>query len=168
MSENKSVSVEEGNALIPFKSFQKLFIPTDIKILKKEKNILEKEAMDWFKKYFNPVFGSTTNCNTKEVVTYYCAGSLLHFGFPNLGDYHYKFILRMIHFELWQTKEWKEGFKYGKFCMKSDMPLSNDNYRDANPYTDIDFYRSSAWDCGYIMGLSNFSFIKWYNQIKQS
>lgn len=139
-----------------FSKFQMLFIPHDVKILSREQKLLEKEAMKWFKEHFIVVFGSTTRCDTKDKITFHYSVGLLTFGFPGLGDYYYKFLFKMIHFEKWQLKEWKEGFAYGKYCSKSKMKLRDNNYRDGNPYKD--FYRNEVWDCGYMMGLYNFSF----------
>lgn len=141
-----------------FHLFKMLFIPNEVKTLKKDIKRLEKESFNWFKKYFNTVFGTTTRCDTKDVITYHYSVGLLMFGIPSLGDYYYKFIIEMIHYENWQLKEWKDGFMYGKYCAKSKMKVRDNNYRDGNPYSETDFFRRSAWDAGYIMGLSNFSF----------
>ncbi len=143
-----------------FENFKDLFIPHRVKVLKKYESEIEKKALSWFKKNFDASFGSTTNCNTKSIITWHYSAGLLMFGIPPVGDYMYHFVIKMIHFEHWQTKEWKEGFKYGKFCSKSDMKVTNDNYRDGNPYAEQNFYSREAWDAGYIMGLSNYSFFK--------
>lgn len=143
-----------------FKKFKELFTSKDIKTSKKYNAGLEKEALEWFKQNFGATFGSTTRCDTKDIITWHYSCGMLSFGVPPMGDYYYNFIIQMVHFEFWKTKEWKEGFKYGLYCGKSKMKLSNKNYRDANPYPDWNFYSSDAWDAGYIMGLSKFSFKK--------
>jgi hypothetical protein len=146
------------NQLPDFEFFQHCFIPHSVKILKKDQQRIETAALDWFKKHFNPVFGSQSRCDTKGKITWHYSVGLLCFGFPKLSDYHYKFIIQMIHFEKWKNKEWQEGFMYGKWCSNSNMKITDKNYRDRNPYPETDFYRNTAWDAGYIMGLSKFSF----------
>jgi hypothetical protein len=141
-----------------FKRFQELFISKEVKTTKKYNDSIEKEALDWFKKEFGATFGTTTRCDTKNFITWHYSTGLLMFGIPKIGSYHYKFIIMMIHFQYWKVKEWEEGYLYGQYCGKSKMKVRNNNYRDANPYTENNFYHNKAWDAGYMMGLSNFLF----------
>ena len=143
-----------------FERFQELFIPKNINVTKKHQKDLQKDALKWFKDQFGASFGSTTNINTKDVITWHYTSDLLMFGVPEIGDYVYSFIIKMIHFDRWALKEFYEGYGYGQICSKSKMKPTNFNYRDGNPYSD--FYRNQVWDAGYICGLSNFSFKKYY------
>lgn len=142
-----------------FARFQELF-NKGVKTSKKYDSALQDEAKKWFEENFNAVFGSTSRCDDPGgLVWHFSIGSLM-VGCKPLGCYYYKFIIKMIFFELWDLKEWREGFKYGRHCMKAQPELTNDNYRNGNPYPEQNFYSRAAWDAGYIMGLYNFSFIK--------
>lgn len=132
---------------------------------KKEKSILEKSAKKWWEENFGATYGSTTShlsdsngVLAKEKLTWHYSGGMLMFGIPSMGDYYYPFIIKMIHFQKWNLKEWRDGYKYGKHCRTSGEKLTNNNYRDANPYNRVSFYSQDAWDAGYIMGLSSFKF----------
>ena len=140
-----------------FTQFKELFIPEKSKKATKE---LEKNALKWFKSEFNAIFGSTTNCMTEKYITWHYSINKLMFGIPSLGDYHFKFVIKMIHFEHWQLKEWKEGFRFGREVHKGIYTMGNSKLRDANPYSETNFYSNIAWDTGYIMGLSNYKFNK--------
>ena len=96
----------------PFKYFQHLFIPSEIKTIKKQNTIIEKEAIEWYKKHFSASF--PTNPEGKFGWGY--SGRLLMFSAPEIGCYYYKFIVEMIHFEMWAGEEWKGGFEYGRKC----------------------------------------------------
>lgn len=148
-----------------FTRFKDLFIDRNM-VTKKFISVLQKDALKWYQDNFGAIFGSTSNVDSPEITWHYSIG-MLSFGAKRLGaDYYFPFIIRMIHFERWKLKEWKEGFKYGKLCSTSKMKLTNHNYRDANPYAEHDFYRNDVWDAGYIMGLSNFSFKKYARESK--
>ena len=148
-----------------FKRFPELFYDRK-KETKKYTTLLQKEAKEWFEDNFSATFGSTTRIGCEKIFTWHFTCGMLSFGIPSLGTYHYKFIIKMIHFELWKTKEWREGFKYGRFCDKTEPKHTNDNYRDANPYSEIKFYSNDAWDAGYVMGISNYSFKKYLHKLK--
>jgi len=140
----------------PFERYQDLFL--NIKTSKKFDNQLEKEALKWFKENFGAVFGSTTNCDTKNRISYHYSAGTLMFGVPNIGDYYYNFIMKAIHFKYFNVRAYNIGYAYGQKCSKSKMKISNTNYRDGNPFAKVEFYNHSAWDCGYIFGLSNYRF----------
>lgn len=142
------------NELQEFKRFNDLFIPGTLKKTKKYNSELQKEAKFWWIDNFKAVFG---NC-TKNYLTWYYSCGLLMFCAPDLGGYVYHFIIKMIHFEMWKTPEWKEGRRFGNKTRKSE--ISPFGGRDANPYTEENFYSHTAWDCGYIMGISNISFLE--------
>jgi hypothetical protein len=143
-----------------FERFKDLFYCSNIK---KYNTALENKCLKWWKDNFNSVFGTTTRCDTKTVLSWHWSLSTLCFGIPKLGDYHYAFVIKMIHFEYWQVKEWKEGFKYGRRVIRENITPTNNSCRDGNPYSKIQFYSHDAWDAGYIQGLDNYHFIK-FNQ----
>ncbi len=146
-----------------FNDFKDLFRISYMK--KKEEAVLEKSAKKWWVENFGATFGSTSSrlsdsngVMAKDKLTWHYSAGMLMFGVPELGDYHYPFIIMMIHFQKWNLKEWKDGYKYGKYCRTSKEELTNHNYRDANPYNNVRFYSNKAWDTGYIMGLDAFKF----------
>lgn len=145
----------------PFLRFKELFTDNKIKVSKKYEAALEKEAIKWFTGNFTAKFGTRSHDNNEYGWAYTCgclSFSVKGLGEGSNGSYYYKFILRMIHCQLWNQKEWREGLKYGRYCKDSKMKLTNNNYRDANPYPEVNFYSNEAWDAGYVMGLSNFRF----------
>lgn len=142
-----------------FTKFQHLFVPHDVKTLKKYESALEKEALQWYKDNFKAVFGSTTS-NQDVKFTWHWSVGMLMFGIKGLGDYHYKYVIMMIHFEHWKNNEWRTGFAFGRKVEKENITLKESPLRDANPYSEeTNFYNHYAWDAGYMMGLYNLSFI---------
>ena len=61
------------------------------------------------------------------------------------GKYIWHFAVRMKQQQLWNYREFKEGYKFGLH--------PKEPYRDANPYQEPS--RNDSWDCGYILGLHN-------------
>lgn len=60
------------------------------------------------------------------------------------GGYVWHFAVRMKQEQIWNYREFQEGYKFGLCPSKP--------YRDANPYQE--WSRRDSWDCGYILGLS--------------
>jgi len=129
-----------------FKRLKELFF--NVKRTKKEEKQLHKDAIEWFEKEFLATFGKELN---KSHYWAFKAG-LLCFTIPELGEYyHYSFAILLLHFKKYNTKEFKEGFKYGLKSIKQET-----KYRDGNPYKEtIFFYQKMAWDCGYMNALRN-------------
>lgn len=134
----------------PFTRFKEIF-HFYFKQSKKWEASFEKDAINWFKD-FGAVFGSQSNCNCKGKITWHYSGGILFFGFPNLGDYNYVFVIEMIHYELWRNNDFIDGFKFGRKVAKNK--IQNDG-RDSNPHDSLNFISARAWDAGYICGLSN-------------
>lgn len=59
------------------------------------------------------------------------------------GGYIWHFAVQMKQEQIWNYREFQEGYKYGSTPQKHD--------RDANPYQEPS--RNASWDCGYILGL---------------
>jgi len=152
-------NTESSNALKPmladrfkmeeFDEFEDLYVERK----PKENLVFEKRALKWFKNNFNAVFGS--DCNTKEKPLWYYTCGILIFGLPNIGEYNYKFIIEILHLQLWKEEICKEGFDFG-FRIRNKEEF-NHNGRDSNPY-EKGTYDYQKWDCGYISGLGGFSF----------
>ena len=59
------------------------------------------------------------------------------------GEYIWHFAVQMKQEQLWNYREFQEGYEYGSAPQK--------HTRDANPYQEPS--RDASWDCGYILGL---------------
>ena len=59
------------------------------------------------------------------------------------GDYIWHFIVEMKQNQIWNYREFQEGYAFGLNPVEP--------FRDANPYKEP--VRNAAWDCGYILGL---------------
>ncbi len=136
--------------MTPFLRFKDLFLiehPTSVKLSKKFLLDLEKQSIKWYEDNFNAKYDLTKASPHRW---YYTAG-MATFEVQGLGAYTFRFIMQMMHFEFWNVPQFKEGFMYGRKGVKTEVS------RDDNPYKSNFFYES-AWDAGYICGLSNFKF----------
>jgi len=138
----------------PYKYFSSLhnLYDDNFKLLKKNRLKIEKEAIKWLSG-FGYSFGThNVGCND-DIVYYYTTGSL-SFSVKGLGDYTFRFIIQMYHFCNYKTSFFMEGYKYGKRVKSGDK---SGKLRDENPYDDFRYYENINWDCGYILGLSDYT-----------
>lgn len=59
------------------------------------------------------------------------------------GGYIWYFAVQMKQEQIWNYREFQEGYKYGS--------TPQEHSRDTNPYQEPS--RNASWDCGYILGL---------------
>ena len=118
---------------------------------KKYKNDLEEDAKKWFITQFGAVFGAQTQCDTKGRPTWHYSVGQLILGLPNLGDFYFRIIIEMIHYDIWNKPDFVSGFDFGLGI--KNKTILNHNGRDSNPFLKIDYFSHRAWDLGCLCGI---------------